>query len=96
VGVDDAQTDVDGELGMCVDGYFGWPPRGKLWNGGERAEYADGFVATGIRRQTETNSDNAGSDGVVITAGISAEAGDEPRRFAEGELRRGEAVWKRS
>src|SRR5258708_7731411 len=91
-GVDDGGVGCGYGAGGCgVDGYFGWAAGGESFgHGGERADYADGFVCyrdfDGKRRLQRYGWGRCGGD----HGGISAEAGDEPRRSVEGELRRGE------
>src|SRR5258708_842473 len=91
-GVDDGSADCGYGAGGCgVDGYFGGASgRESFGHGGERADYGDGFVCygdfDGKRRLQRYGWERCGGD----HGGIPAEAGDEPRRFVEGELRRGE------
>src|SRR5579859_4038365 len=91
-GVDDGAEDCGSGAGGCgVDRYFGGGAGRKgAGYGGERADHADGFVCygdfNGERRLQRYGGERRGGD----YGGISAEAGDEPGRFAEGELRRGE------
>src|ERR1700756_5376879 len=91
-GVDDGAEDCGFGAGGCgVDGYFGGGAGGKgAGHGGVDADYADGFVCygdfDGFGRLQRYGGKRRGGD----YGGVSAEAGDEPRRSAEGELRRGE------
>jgi len=61
-----------------LDGASGGPRRWE--HDGVRADYADRFKGDGgFLRRAGTIRGTANSDVVVITAGISAEAGNEPR-----------------
>src|ERR1700739_1409963 len=91
-GVDYGAADCGSGVGGCgVERYVGGGAGGESAGyGGERADYADGFVCEGDFygewRLQRYGGKRCGGD----YGGISAEAGDEPRRFAKGELRRGE------
>ncbi len=92
VGSTTAQRIVDLELAdVVLTDILDGPPAGKALDMVESGPITrtDSF-ATGISTASGDYSGTANSDVVVITAGFPAQAGDEPRRSAEGELRRGE------